>query len=51
MCLGFDWETARRNILAVRPEMHIVQASARTGTGVAQLVEMLEARGQAILEV
>jgi hydrogenase nickel incorporation protein HypB len=37
----FDWETARRNILSVRPEMPILRLSAKTGEGVDELVALL----------
>ncbi|HEY1496910.1 MAG TPA: hydrogenase nickel incorporation protein HypB [Candidatus Solibacter sp.] len=39
----FDWETAQRNILAVRPGMRIVKTSAKTGEGLGELLELLSA--------
>jgi hydrogenase nickel incorporation protein HypB len=39
----FDWEAARANILAVRPEMRIVRVSAKTGEGLPELMELLPA--------
>ncbi len=37
----FDWETARRNILAARPDMRIARVSAKTGEGVLELLALL----------
>src|SRR5579883_1668754 len=37
----FDWETARRNILAARPDMQIARVSAKTGEGVLELLALL----------
>jgi hydrogenase nickel incorporation protein HypB len=37
----FDWDAARRNVLAVRPEMRIVRVSAKTGEGVPELIELV----------
>jgi hydrogenase nickel incorporation protein HypB len=40
----FSWETAERNIQAVRPGMHILGTSARTGEGMPEYIAFLEAR-------
>jgi hydrogenase nickel incorporation protein HypB len=40
----FDWATAERNILAVRPGMTILKVSAKTGEGMAGLLEFLASR-------
>jgi hydrogenase nickel incorporation protein HypB len=37
----FDWETARKNILTVRPDMPILRVSAKSGEGVRELVTLL----------
>jgi hydrogenase nickel incorporation protein HypB len=37
----FEWETARSNILAVRPDMPIVRVSAKTGEGMDELEALL----------
>jgi hydrogenase nickel incorporation protein HypB len=40
----FDWETAQRNIQAVRPGMRVFELSAKTGEGVDEYLEFLAAR-------
>jgi hydrogenase nickel incorporation protein HypB len=40
----FDWEAARGNILAVRPDMSIVRVSAKTGEGMEELLALLAPR-------
>ena len=40
----FDWETAHRNIQAVRPGMQVFEVSAKTGEGVEEYLEFLVAR-------
>jgi hydrogenase nickel incorporation protein HypB len=40
----FNWETAVRNIHAVRPRMEILGVSAKTGCGCDQFLALLEAR-------
>ncbi len=40
----FDWETAHRNIQAVRPGMRVFELSAKTGEGVEEYLEFLVAR-------
>jgi hydrogenase nickel incorporation protein HypB len=40
----FSWETAERNIQAVRPGMRILGTSARTGEGMPEYIAFLEAR-------
>ena len=42
----FDWDTAHRNILSVRPDMRIVRVSAKTGEGVDELISLLAAARQ-----
>jgi hydrogenase nickel incorporation protein HypB len=37
----FDWEAARKNILAVCPDMPILRLSAKTGEGMEELVALL----------
>ncbi len=37
----FDWEAARGNILAVRPDMPILRLSAKTGEGMEQLLALM----------
>ncbi len=37
----FDWETAQRNILTVRPGMRIVRVSSKTGEGFDELLSLL----------
>ena len=39
-----SWETVERNIQAVRPGMHVLGTSARTGTGMPEYIAFLEAR-------
>jgi hydrogenase nickel incorporation protein HypB len=43
----FDWEAARKNILAVRPGMRMVRVSAKTGENVPELLELLATQRQA----
>jgi hydrogenase nickel incorporation protein HypB len=43
--VDFDWPAARANILAVRPEMPILQVSAKTGAGIPELLEFLQWAG------
>jgi hydrogenase nickel incorporation protein HypB len=40
--VDFDEAAAKRNILAVRPGMHILKLSAKTGEGMAEFLEFLE---------
>ncbi|MGH9544763.1 MAG: hydrogenase nickel incorporation protein HypB [Terriglobales bacterium] len=40
----FDWETAHRNIQAVRPGMRVFELSAKTGEGLDEYLEFLVAR-------
>ncbi len=40
----FSWETAERNIQAVRPGMKILRTSAKTGEGMPEYIAFLEAR-------
>ena len=40
----FSWETAERNIQAVRPGMEILGVSAKTGNGMPEYIAFLEAR-------
>ncbi len=40
----FDWETAEKNIQAVRPGMQILRVSAKTGQGMDEYIAFLEAR-------
>jgi hydrogenase nickel incorporation protein HypB len=40
----FSWETAERNIQAVRPGMEILRTSARTGEGMPEYIAFLEER-------
>jgi len=40
----FSWETAERNIQAVRPGMEIIGVSAKTGNGMPEYLTFLEAR-------
>ncbi len=40
----FSWETAERDIQAVRPGMHVLGTSARTGEGMPEYIAFLEAR-------
>jgi hydrogenase nickel incorporation protein HypB len=40
----FDYETAHRNIQAVRPGMQVFEVSAKTGRGVAEWFKFLESR-------
>lgn len=42
----FDWESARRNILAVRPDMETLRVSAKTGEGISELISFLAGRRQ-----
>jgi hydrogenase nickel incorporation protein HypB len=42
--LEFDLAEARRSVLSVRPEMEILEVSAKTGAGMTGWIEMLEAR-------
>jgi hydrogenase nickel incorporation protein HypB len=37
----FSWETAYRNIQAVRPGMPVLEASAKTGEGMEECLEFL----------
>ena len=39
--VDFDWATAERNILTVRPGMRIVKTSAKTEQGIGELLELL----------
>jgi len=40
----FDWETAARNIQAVRPGMETMRVSSKTGAGIPEYIAWLEAR-------
>ncbi len=42
--VGFDASTAHRNILAVRPGMQIFEISSRTGRGMNEFLQFLQAR-------
>lgn len=40
----FDWETAKKNVQAVRPGMPIIPVSAKTGTGMQEWMDFLATR-------
>lgn len=40
----FDWDSAARNIQAVRPGMEMLRLSTKTGEGMSGYLEFLEAR-------
>ena len=37
----FDWDVANRNIQSVRPGMHVIRVSAKTGEGVSEFIEFI----------
>ena len=46
----FDRETARANIRAIRPEVPILETSAKTGQGMSEWLEFLESHRQTVLK-
>ena len=45
----FNWDTAQRNILSVRPDIRIHRVSAKTGEGIEELLGMLNANRESAL--